>query len=105
MTLSVEPLGVVHEREASLVWRVSQEAVRNSLRHACASALTVSLRRRRGVLVLTVSDDGQGFDVEAVPTTHFGLRGLESLVHDHGGTLLVRSVPGVGTTVTLETGR
>lgn len=106
VTLAIGPLGSVQEHEASLVWRVSQEAVRNSLRHGRASSLRVSLRRDRGALLLEICDDGKGFDVEAgAMTTHYGLRGLESLVHDHGGTLVIRSEPGSGTTVTLETAR
>ncbi len=104
VTVAVDGLGAVREREASLVWRVSQEAVRNTLRHARATSMTVSLRRRRGSLVLVVSDDGIGFEVDAVQTTtHYGLRGLGSLVRDHGATLVIRSQPGSGTDVRLET--
>ena len=106
VTVSVEPLGDVREREASLVWRVSQEAVRNTLRHAHATSMSVSLRRQRGSLVLVVSDDGCGFDLDSVATiSHYGLRGLDSLVHDHGGTLDINSDRGVGTTIRLETDR
>lgn len=106
VTVAVEPLGAVQEDEASLVWRVCQEAIRNSLRHSGASSLSVMLRRDRGALVLEVSDDGRGFDTDdVVSTSHYGLRGLESLVRDHGGTLWVVSVPGSGTTVRLENPR
>lgn len=105
VTVAVEPLGHVHKDEASLVWRISQEAVRNSLRHSGASSLSVSLRRQRGALLLVVSDDGRGFDVDGVTTDHYGLRGLEGMVHDLGGALRIRSVPGEGTTVQLETCR
>lgn len=106
VTVAVEPLGAVQEDEASLVWRVCQEAIRNSLRHSGASSLSVMLRRDRGALVLEVSDDGRGFDTDDVASmSHYGLRGLESLVRDHGGTLRVVSVPGSGTTVRLETPR
>ena len=102
----VDGLGDVPEREASLVWRVSQEAVRNTLRHAGATSMTVDLHRRNGSLVLLVSDDGVGFDVDAVPSTsHYGLRGLRSLVHDSGGYLTVLSRPGIGTVIRLETAR
>ena len=56
------------------------------------------------VLVLTVADDGVGFDPEDVDVAvHYGLRGLESLVRDHGGDLTVSSAPGRGTTTRLET--
>jgi two-component system NarL family sensor kinase len=89
----------------ALVWRVAQEAVRNTLRHARAAALSVVVRDQGGNLVLEVCDDGVGFDPAAVRAdVHYGLRGLDSLVRDSGGTLLVRSAPGAGTTIRLETG-
>jgi signal transduction histidine kinase len=89
----------------ALVWRVAQEAVRNTLRHARAAALSVVVRDQGDNVVLEVSDDGVGFDPAAVrPDVHYGLRGLDSLVRDSGGTLLVRSAPGAGTTIRLETG-
>jgi two-component system, NarL family, sensor kinase len=90
----------------ALVWRVAQEAVRNTLRHARAAALSVVVREKGGNVVLEVTDDGVGFDPGAVrPDVHYGLRGLDSLVRDSGGTLVVRSAPGAGTTIRLETGR
>ncbi len=86
-----------------LVWRVAQEAVRNSLRHSDATVLTVSVDQADGVLSLVVSDDGAGFDPASVrKDAHYGLRGLDSLVRDSGGTLTVRSAPGEGTTISLE---
>ena len=100
----VGELGAVAEQDAALVWRVAQEAVRNTLRHARATTMTVDLRREDRGLVLTVSDDGVGFDPGAVDATaHYGLRGLESLVRDRGGRLTIRSGPGAGTTTRLET--
>lgn len=104
VTVAAGSLGAVTEQEASLVWRVSQEAVRNALRHARATSMTVSLSRSNGSLVLVVSDDGVGFDVDAVQnSSHYGLRGLGSLVRDSGGALVIRSQPGSGTDVRLET--
>lgn len=96
-------LGHVRQEAAELVWRVAQETVRNTLRHARATTMTVDLRRVGDALVLTVVDDGVGFDRHAVRgSAHYGLRGLESLVRDSGGTLSIRSAPGAGTTTRLE---
>jgi signal transduction histidine kinase len=65
--------------------------------------MSVDLRTLGGALVLTVSDDGVGFDVESVSgKAHYGLRGLASLVHDNGGVLRIESTPGAGTTTRLE---
>lgn len=94
------------EQTVALVWRVAQESVRNTLRHAHASTLAVDVLARGTTITLEVRDDGIGFDPAAVrQDTHYGLRGLDSLVRDAGGTLDVRSAPGAGTTVRLEIGR
>ena len=69
--------------------------------------LSIVVGERDGVLVLEVTDDGIGFDPARVSAgAHYGLRGLDSLVRDSGGTLDVRSAPGAGTTIRMEvTGR
>jgi len=101
----VVPLDGVSERSAALVWRVAQEAVRNTLRHAGASSLRIEVARHGDHVVLEVVDDGRGFDPGAVRAdTRYGLRGLQSLARDSGGSLDVRSAPGDGTTVRLEVG-
>ena len=87
----------------ALVWRVAQEAVRNAMRHSGADTLSVTVDRVDGDVVLTVTDDGQGFDPQRRQgTQHFGLRGLTSLIAEAGGRLDVRSAPGAGTTIRLE---
>jgi len=87
----------------ALVWRVAQEAVRNALRHARATAVEVRVSRSGELISLEVRDDGIGFKPgQQEDPSSFGLRGLESLVTDHGGHLEVRSLPGHGTTVRME---
>jgi len=101
--VSVEGVSGVAEPTLGLVWRVAQEAVRNSMRHADAATLDLTVHRTGDHLVLEVRDDGRGFlPGERPDPTSFGLRGLESLVADLGGRLEVRSLPGRGTTVRLE---
>ena len=102
-TVETGDLTGLDDRGAALVWRVAQEAVRNALRHARARHLLVRVERDSAGTTLEVSDDGVGFEPgEALDRTHFGLRGLESLVADAGGRIEVRSAPGAGTTVRLE---
>ena len=108
VTPVVEVDGVEQASDESvrLVWRVAQEAVRNTLRHAGAKRLTVQVRSVDDRLSLVVADDGIGF----VPRTGsggagIGLRSLRDLIKEAGGRLEVRSTPGAGTTVQLDVAR
>jgi signal transduction histidine kinase len=86
-----------------LMWRVTQEAVRNAVRHGRPAHIAVQVRRPPGGAVLEVHDDGGGFDQQAtVGDDHFGLRGLRDLAAEHGAELVVTSSPGQGTIVRLE---
>jgi signal transduction histidine kinase len=91
------------EDDVRLVWRVAQEAVRNTLRHADAETLTIQVARSGDRLTLDVTDDGVGFDASD-PSSGLGLRTLRDLAAEVGGRLDVRSTPGHGTTVHLEVG-
>lgn len=102
VTVGVDDLSGVPDDTVALTWRVAQEATRNALRHAHARHLDLSVRRTGGGVVLTVTDDGTGFDPVEVPAGSYGLRGLTSLARDRGGRLEVVSSPGSGTVVRLE---
>lgn len=101
-SVRVDELDGVADEVVALTWRVAQEAIRNALRHAHARTLDVHVRCEDRTLVLTVADDGVGFDPTRVRGTSYGLRGLTSLARDHGGRLRVDSAPGTGTVVRLE---
>jgi signal transduction histidine kinase len=94
-------LPVAAERE---LFRVTQEALQNSLKHARATAITVELRTEDHRTVLTVSDDGIGFDPHAphVRSRHLGLTSMEERAQSLGGHLGIRSAPGEGTVVRME---
>ena len=101
--VQADDLEGVDNETAGLVWRVAQEAVRNTLRHAQAEHLVVRVAVIGRTVVLEVVDDGKGFDPhEARDRTHFGLVGMESLISEAGGNLQVTSAPGEGTRVRLE---
>jgi signal transduction histidine kinase len=55
--------------------------------------------------VLTVMDDGVGFDPADIPPDHVGLRLLTDLAESLGGSLAVESEPGRGTTLRMEVPR
>jgi signal transduction histidine kinase len=84
------------------IYRVAQEAVTNVMKHANAKKMTVKLESAGGKTILSVSDDGTGFNVDAVDkTSHFGLAGMQERAQMAGGELSVTSKPGSGTTVKL----
>jgi two-component system, NarL family, sensor kinase len=91
----------------ALVYRAAREAIRNARAHAAPAAVSVAVSRPApGRTRLVVSDDGRGFAAEARERRegegHVGLTLLEEVVAQAGGTLVVRSSPGAGTTLELE---
>ena len=85
------------------MYRVTQEGIRNAMKHGEPSSISVSVRRDGQRLCTSVTDDGEGFDPSAeVPPGHFGLRLLTDAATSQGGQLSVESEPGAGTTLTVE---
>ncbi len=86
------------------VLRVAQEALHNALRHADAATVTVGLSGRGRGALLSVADDGSGFDPTVVRRAgrHLGLVSMRERAAAVGGRLTVRSAPGTGTTVEME---
>lgn len=86
-------------------FRIVQEAVTNTARHAEATDVRVTLRCRNQKLLLTVHDNGVGFDVNtaqqrAVRGFSMGLPGMQERARLVGGELVIISAPGDGTEVT-----
>jgi signal transduction histidine kinase len=82
--------------------RVAEEALSNAVRHSGASAVTVRLAGADGGdVVLSVADDGQGFDPAArsIASRRLGLTSMRERVEALGGTLEITSAAGRGTTV------
>lgn len=82
----------------SAAYFVVSEAVTNAAKHACATAVSVRVLRRGGVLVVQVEDDGRG----GANPSGTGLSGLHSRVAALDGTLRVDSPAGGPTTITAE---
>ncbi|TBH21424.1 sensor histidine kinase [Thermus thermamylovorans] len=93
--LEIPPLP--KEKEVAL-FRVVQEALTNTLRHAQAQRVQVRLWREGDRLFGVVADDGVGFDPEKTPAS-VGMLGMQERIQGLGGSLLVHSVPGQGTRV------
>ncbi|MCT9934610.1 histidine kinase [Planotetraspora sp. A-T 1434] len=80
--------------------RIAQEALANAVRHAHPTRIAVRLDAVDGGLLLSVTDDGAGFDPERAGDRHgMGLPMMRERVTELGGDLQVDSAPGDGTTV------
>jgi len=96
----LEPMTLPPDLEHAVL-RVTQEALANAVRHADADRITVRLSAEAGQVILGVTDNGKGFDVEAeqAGAVGLGLRAIRERVAEQDGTLLIVSAPGTGTTV------
>jgi signal transduction histidine kinase len=82
------------------VYRIAQEAITNVRKHAGASVVEIDLEGHDDGVLLTVSDDGTGFDVRAeTPADHAGIRFMRDRAERAGGWVQIASAPGTGTTV------
>jgi signal transduction histidine kinase len=84
------------------VYRLVQEALTNVVKHAEATAVSILLVRRDGIVTAVVEDDGSGFDPEAARADSLGLEGMRERVALHDGRLTLESAPGSGTTLRVE---
>jgi len=82
-------------------YRIVQESLNNVFRHAAATRVTVTLRRRPDGVSLVIKDDGRGFVVSAQQSS-FGLRGIRERARLLGGQAIIKSALGQGTTVRLS---
>jgi signal transduction histidine kinase len=82
------------------IYRVVQEALHNCSRHARATKVRIRVEQEPNRLLLSIQDDGQGFDVRQ--TKGLGLLGIEERVERLGGKCEIHSAPGSGTIVAIE---
>jgi signal transduction histidine kinase len=83
-----------------LCYQIVREALGNAAKHAGAANIHLSLESDNSQSVLTVADDGRGFDVEmGEPEGHYGLALMRERATVSGGTLRIQSAVGEGTTV------
>jgi signal transduction histidine kinase len=107
--LTVEKQFEVEEQEIptalrTVIFRITQEALNNIAKFSGADWMRVSLRKARGELVLTVQDNGRGFEIEKALTKGstergLGLASMRERTELSGGAFSIESSPGKGTVV------
>jgi signal transduction histidine kinase len=99
LDLYEDDTGLSNEHEDELL-HIAQEAIANVLKHARATILEVTMLRKDGKIILTVKDNGLGFDPLFIPTSnsrpHYGQQDMRERAQLIGATLDVRSVVGGG---------
>ncbi|MGT2682360.1 sensor histidine kinase [Streptococcus porci] len=84
------------------LFRIAQEFISNTLKHAKASRLEVYLIQSDSDLELKMIDDGQGFDLDANRELSYGLKNIEDRVEDLAGTMKLLSSKGKGTSLDIR---
>ncbi|MFS0723529.1 sensor histidine kinase [Paenibacillus sp. 1P07SE] len=97
ITLELDPIVQLLPHVEDHLFRIVQEALSNTLRHAKANELIIRIERHGKQLRLTIRDDGIGFDMEEKKQTSYGLLTMEERVMELGGTIHVITAPGQGT--------
>jgi signal transduction histidine kinase len=96
-----DDLGTIPVELALCLFRIAQESLRNGIVHGRATRLAVSLKRSDAEIEMSVSDNGQGFDRDAVSlhSSGLGLVSMEERAHAVGGALQIVTGIGKGTTI------
>ncbi|EFO81812.1 two-component sensor histidine kinase [Oscillochloris trichoides DG-6] len=97
--LTVEGHAPIPAEVKIALYRIAQEAFNNIAKHANATQVHVTLRMTPEEIVLMVRDDGQGFDIAALPADRMGLRIMAERTAAIGMSLHITSTPRQGTEV------
>lgn len=99
VTTAIQMVPLPAPAEQALL-RITQEALSNAARHADASIITLNLTPQTEQIILTITDNGQGFEQAGSESLHgVGLRSMRERVQELGGTLVIESTPGQGTRI------
>lgn len=96
----------INDNTAIVLYRLIQESVNNCIKHAAAESVVVLLRFADEMIVLSVIDDGEGFDADAVNEktcdSRMGIRGMRERVQSMGGSFDLMTSPGKGTEILIR---
>ncbi|ASK62787.1 two-component sensor histidine kinase [Virgibacillus phasianinus] len=84
------------------LFRILQESVSNTLRHAKATTLDAMLIERDDSVILRIVDNGIGFNVERVRASSYGIQNMSERANEIGGTCKIISLPNEGTRVEVK---
>lgn len=105
------PMDIVLEMDDNLVlgkgienhlFRIVQEAMSNTLRHAKADKMEIKIHRRGEVVKVTLRDNGVGFELDDRKQTSYGLSTMQERINEVGGSIQFITAPGKGTRIEIS---
>lgn len=102
--LADENIQLTKDKEIALYY-IAQEALNNILRHAHAKTVSITLKQTRQNVILTIMDDGRGFDFKKIDQGGLGLPNMKERAMQVNGKYKMTSTPGAGTKITVTVGR
>lgn len=79
------------------VFRITQEFINNAIKHGKASKIEIVFRSAGNQAMVTLKENGKGFDIAKANARGMGLKNIQSRVKAHNGTVQISSAPGKGT--------
>lgn len=101
LDLDEEVDSFLDENQKVMLFRISQEILNNTIKHAQATTVDIKLEQVDDRVVLKIKDDGKGFDISKVKMGS-GLKNIQNRVYLSGGTLDIQSRPGKGSTTIVK---
>ncbi|MEI6712616.1 MAG: ATP-binding protein [Verrucomicrobiota bacterium] len=96
---AINKLPIEQRRDVVLIFK---ETLHNLARHAQATIASIDLSQSGSTLLLTIQDNGRGFDPSNTRPNGMGLGNLKRRANKHGGDVRITSEIGKGTTITIE---
>jgi signal transduction histidine kinase len=86
----------------TVIYRIVQEAMTNTLKHAKAKTIAITISVRNNELTLIIEDSGSGIDPERVTVDGIGIIGMQDFCELVGGNFVIDSSPEIGTRITCK---
>jgi len=100
-----EQTRTISESERKNVYLIFKEFLNNSIKHAEPSKIELSFKKNNNKLIMKISDDGKGFDIESIKNKSFGGNGLNNFKKRAeliNAEMYFESKPGKGTTIEIK---
>lgn len=95
-------VNIVSYQSKSILLRITQEFIQNSIKHAKCDTITVTLEKNENEYVLVLLDDGKGFNIHETKSNGIGLLNMKKRAEMIGGKYYLESNPTTGTKLTIE---